>query len=164
MAITLFMPTRSSIGFIIDIPPDKSSTMPMKAKPLQHLSLSLLSSAESISFKIPDTSSQTPKYITAAVSYLTENFTRKITADELAATVGVGRTTLMTGFKKYMGVTMNEYVTGCRLKQAIKQMRSGSTIDEAAEECGYADGSCLIRVFKKRFGVTPMEYLGRKLR
>jgi len=110
------------------------------------------------------TSSQTPKYITAAVSYLTENFTRKITADELAATVGVGRTTLMTGFKKYMGVTMNEYVTGCRLKQAIKLLRAGSTIDEAAEKCGYADGSCLIRVFKKRFGVTPMEYLGRKLR
>ena len=110
------------------------------------------------------TSTQTPKYLTAAVSYLTEHFADRITADELAAHVGVGRTTLMTGFKKYMGVTMNEYITGCRLKHAIKLIRAESTLDEAAEECGYADGSCLIRIFKKRFGVTPMEYLGRKLR
>lgn len=108
------------------------------------------------------TSTATPAFITEAVSYLTEHYSDRITAQNLAEIIGIGRTTLMTGFKKYIGTTMNEYLTQCRLKNAIKLMRTGATIQEAAEKCGYADGCCLIRVFKKRFNVTPMEYLGKR--
>lgn len=110
------------------------------------------------------TSTATPEFITDAVTYLTEHYSERITAHALAETVGIGRTTLMNEFKKYIGTTVNEYLTQCRLKNAIKLMRSGATVQEAAENCGYADGCCLIRVFKKRFNVTPMEYIGKKHR
>ncbi|MBE6680030.1 MAG: helix-turn-helix domain-containing protein [Ruminococcaceae bacterium] len=110
------------------------------------------------------TSTSTPEFIADAVSYLTEHYAEKITAHELAEIIGIGRTTLMTEFKKYIGTTMNEYLTQCRLKNAIKLMRAGTTIQETAEKCGYSDGCCLIRVFKKRFNVTPMEYIGKKHR
>ncbi len=110
------------------------------------------------------TSTPTPNYIITAVNYLTENYAGRITAKELADIAGVGRTTLMTGFKKYIGTTVNEYITQCRLKHAIKLMRAGATVEDAAVQCGYADGCCLIRVFKNRFKVTPTEYIGKKHR
>ncbi len=106
----------------------------------------------------------TPEFIADAVSYLTEHYADRITAHDLAGILGIGRTTLMTEFKRYIGTTVNEYLTQCRLKNAIKLMRGGATIQKAAEQCGYADGCCLIRVFKKRFNVTPMEYIGKKHR
>lgn len=110
------------------------------------------------------TSTSTPEFIADAVSYLTEHYSEKITAQKLAEIIGIGRTTLMTEFKRYIGTTINEYLTQCRLKNAIKLMRAGETIQETAEKCGYADGCCLIRVFKKRFNVTPMKYIGKKHR
>ncbi len=110
------------------------------------------------------TGTATPEFIADAVSYLTEHYSEKITAHDLAEIIGIGRTTLMTAFKKYIGTTINEYLTQCRLKNAIKMMRAGATIGETAEKCGYADGCCLIRVFKKKFNVTPMEYIGKKHR
>ena len=110
------------------------------------------------------TSTATPGFVADAVSYLTEHYSDRITAHDLAGIIGIGRTTLMTEFKKYIGTTINEYLTRCRLKNAIKLLRDGATIGEAALKCGYADGCCLIRVFKKKFNVTPMEYIGKKHR
>ena len=100
-----------------------------------------------------------PAYVTGALAHITEHFAEKIVAAELAWTLGVGRTTLMTAFKKYTGTTVNDYVLQCRLKNAIQLLKSGMTEQEAAEACGFSDACNLIRAFKRHFKTTPRRYI-----
>ncbi|MBQ8409792.1 MAG: helix-turn-helix transcriptional regulator [Clostridia bacterium] len=100
-----------------------------------------------------------PEFVSGALSYLHEHYSEKIVAETLAWHLGIGRTTLMTAFKKYTGSTINEYLTDLRIKEANKLLQSGYTEQLTAEECGFGDTSSMIRCFKKRFNMTPKQYV-----
>ena len=61
IAITSFIPTKSSMGFMSESVPDISSTAPINANMCQQWNLSSLSSMESMNFKRPEKSSHIPK-------------------------------------------------------------------------------------------------------
>lgn len=96
-----------------------------------------------------------PPFITNALSYISTHFNEKIVALELAKQLNVSRTTLMQGFKKFTGTTINEYLLGCRLKKAVIMLEDGKQLWDIAETCGFTDAPNFIRAFKKHFGVTP---------
>jgi AraC-like DNA-binding protein len=100
-----------------------------------------------------------PGYIKEALSYVKENYGERIVAEELARSVNVGRTTLMTGFRKYVGVTLGEYLLKCRLIAAVELLSAGESERVCAERCGFGEVSSLIRSFKRRFGITPRKYI-----
>lgn len=104
-------------------------------------------------------SEELPPYVTAALSYLQENYAKKIVAADLAWSLQIGRTTLMTAFKRYTGRTLNEYLTGCRLTHAVKALQRGEPQQYVARSCGFGDSCNLIRAFRQRFGMTPGQYL-----
>lgn len=106
-----------------------------------------------------DHGTEVPAFINEALHYISEHFPEKITAASLAAEVGVSRTTLMTGFRRYTGTTLCEYLTRCRLRSAVNCLEAGMTEQDTAELCGFGSTCYLIRVFRKRFGTTPMEYV-----
>ena len=106
-----------------------------------------------------ETSEELPSYVSEALSYIQENYAQKIVSSDLAWRLGVGRTTLLTAFKKYTGATLNDYLTRYRLKQAISCLRQGKTQQDAAEICGFGDACNLIRAFKRCFDMTPGQYL-----
>ena len=106
-----------------------------------------------------DLGTEVPSFINEALHYISVHYPEKITAASLAETVGVGRTTLMTGVRHYTGTTLCEYLTRCRLRSAINCLKEGMTEQEAAEICGFGSTCYLIRVFRKQFGTTPVEYL-----
>lgn len=105
--------------------------------------------------------SQIPGFVTEALTYISAHCAEHIVAADLAESFGVSRTTLMTAFKKYAGVTVNEYLTRCRVKNAIALLRQGKTEQEVAETCGFTDACNLIRAFKRVFGLTPKQYLSK---
>lgn len=104
-------------------------------------------------------SQKIPKYIVGALSYINEHYDQKIVAERLAEQFYVSRTTLMTAFKKYTGVTLNDYILNFRLKRAIEELQGGKTVQETAEVCGFSDSSTLIRVFHRVYHMTPRQYL-----
>lgn len=104
----------------------------------------------------------TPPYIIEALSYIHRHYGEKILASALARQLHIGRTTLMTGFKRYTGSSLNEYLVSLRVKNAARLLRDGKNVQEAAEACGFADSGSLIRSFRKAYGVTPGKYLQKQ--
>lgn len=100
-----------------------------------------------------------PAFVADALLYIQENCCRKILSNELAWTLKVGRTTLMTAFKKYTGSTVNNYICDCRLKKAIEKLSEGELQNAVAESCGFGDACNMIRAFRRRFGMTPGQYM-----
>ena len=100
-----------------------------------------------------------PYYIIEALSYIQTHYPEHIVAEELAKRLHVGRTTLMTGFKKHTGSTLAGYLAGIRLKHARRMLEAGSGVQEAADACGFGDSGALIRSFKQAFGVTPGKFI-----
>ena len=100
-----------------------------------------------------------PQPICDALDYITRHYMEKIVAQELADMVHIGRTTLMTQFKKYTGKTLHEYVTSCRLKNAVMLLLEGKTEYDAAISCGFSDSSSFIQCFKRVYNTTPKQYI-----
>ncbi len=68
-------------------------------------------------------------------------------------------------FKKEVGVTPLEYMTGLRMKKAESLLSSAWSRDysvaEVAEMCGYSDPLYFSRVFNKHFGCSPSAFAKR---
>lgn len=61
-------------------------------------------------------------------------------------------------FKKYIGVTMTEYLNNIRLNYAVGLLRNtNKTISDIALELGFSSVSYFNVIFKKRYGVAPKE-------
>ena len=119
----------------------------------------LLSSLRDFAKSSRTASTGVPPYIIHALTYIDERFSEKITAETLARRLNIGRTTLMTAFKRYTGLTLNDYLVNVRLRNAIHLLREGLNVQETADRCGFGDSSSFIRSFKKEFGTTPRQYL-----
>ncbi len=66
-------------------------------------------------------------------------------------------------FKKETGVTPHEYLTRTRMN-AAQMLLSGTSrfdysINETSEMCGFSEPLYFSRVFKKRFGCSPSQYV-----
>lgn len=103
-----------------------------------------------------------PPYILHALTYLDEHCGERIVAADLAELLHIGRTTLMTEFKRHLGTTVIEYLTHCRLRRAEALLREGYSVENAASLCGFADTSGLSRAFKRCYGKSPRGYLAKK--
>lgn len=103
-----------------------------------------------------------PQYVMEALTYIEEHYAEKITADQLAQRLYIGRTSLMMSFKRETGVTFHRYLRSCRLKHAVHLLENGKSESEIAELCGFCDASNLVKIFKQEYGLTPKQYLLQK--
>lgn len=66
-------------------------------------------------------------------------------------------------FKKYMGITMTEYLNQIRLDYAINMIQTtNKNILDIAQELGFSSVSYFNVIFKKRYGITPLEARQKK--
>lgn len=91
--------------------------------------------------------------------YLDENYSRKISLDELADTFFINKYYLTRIFKDRFGTTVNNYILSKRITVSKKLLRfSDKKIDEIASDAGFGDAQYFCRTFKKIEGITPGEY------
>ena len=117
--------------------------------------ISLLSDLE----KSHDERTSIPQFISKAVDYINLHYAEKFTAEDLAWKLNIGRTTLLTSFKKYIGSTLNSYLIKCRIHHAVILLKNGKSEPEVAEAVGFGDSANMIRTFKRELGSTPMKYI-----
>lgn len=119
----------------------------------------LLSCLSELSGDADRVTKKAPSYVMEALSYLEEHYPERLTAQALARSLYIGRTALMTEFKRYVGCTVGDYLTGVRLRHAVRLLREGETLEHTAHVCGFSDSSSLVRVFRRQYGVPPRKYI-----
>lgn len=154
--LTLDEKTCDRLLAIIEAIQKETSPLRQKLLVLYLLSLAAENAPES---KTPAT---VPPLVSEALNYIAEHYGERIRAESMAWTLHVGRTTLMTTFKKHTGVTLNQYITNYRLKSAIEALKKGGSEPEVARACGFNDSCNMIRCFKKHLGRSPLRYLSEK--
>ncbi len=96
--------------------------------------------------------------ITAALNKINTEFSQSISVSELANSMHMSINTLERHFKKQIGITPREYIYQRRISNAASMLAFGSSVIEACEKSGFSDYSHFIALFKKRFGMTPLQY------
>ena len=97
--------------------------------------------------------------IVRAIEYISQNYSSKITIDEIASISMVSKYHFCREFKKKHGITIMEYVLKTRLIMAKALLEnSNKSINQISEECGFCSASYFSRVFKKKYGVSPSHY------
>ncbi|MFI7639722.1 cupin domain-containing protein [Nonomuraea sp. NPDC049400] len=84
------------------------------------------------------------------------------TVAQLAEVAAVSRSTLAARFKKAVGQSPLDYLTGWRIELAAERLgRGDQTVAMIAREVGYGSESALSNAFKRVTGASPREYRRR---
>lgn len=95
----------------------------------------------------------------AILGYLQQNFAQDISVASLSERFGLTPNYLSTLFKKRLGVKFTEYLTGLRLDEAKKLLRTTRRpARQIAGEVGYYSQSYFTKLFIDKVGCTPAEY------
>ncbi len=97
--------------------------------------------------------------ILKAQEYIELNFQEKISVDQLAELLSVGRRSLERRFKKATSNTISEYIQRVKVEAAKKSFESSrKTINEVMYDVNYTDNKAFRTVFRKVTGLSPIEY------
>ena len=97
-------------------------------------------------------------YVEYAATYIRENFASAKISD-VAAYIGIHRSYLTNIFKEKMGVSPQEYLMQCRMKQASALLlESNLSVQEVGQRVGYDNSLTFSKVFKTYYGESPKYY------
>lgn len=93
------------------------------------------------------------------IRYIKDNVMNKLTLDGLCEHFHTNRTTLSQIVREYTGLSTMAYVLEERLTQVLPDLLfTFVPIQDLAKKYGFRDHNYFIRVFKKRYGKTPLQY------
>lgn len=99
------------------------------------------------------------KLVSGIQSYIDKNYSNDLSMDDLTERFHVSRTYISRLLKKYTGQSFLEYLTDVRFRHVEELIASNKYKQyEIAEMVGYKDFGYYIKVFKKRYGITPNEF------
>ena len=96
------------------------------------------------------------RYVGRALALMHERPERDWTVEELAAAVGLSRSSLSQRFTDFIGQPPMQYLTRWRLTIAAQRLRSEkSSLARIAADSGYDSEAAFNRAFKRALGTTP---------
>lgn len=101
----------------------------------------------------------TDEAIKNAQNYIEQNSSEKITVEQLADSVALGKRSLERRFKLATNNTVLEYIHRVKIEFAKRSFEnSRKNINEVMFDVGYTDTKSFRTTFKKITGLTPIEY------
>lgn len=76
----------------------------------------------------------------------------------LCRTFFISRSRLNRDFAACFQTTPSAYIESCRMSEAKRLLQIGYSVQYTALHCGYTDVSYFIMRFRKKFGLTPLQY------
>ncbi|MBC7947804.1 MAG: helix-turn-helix domain-containing protein [Chitinophagaceae bacterium] len=100
--------------------------------------------------------------IKKAQEFIENNFQEKITVDQLASMLALGRRNLERRFKKATSNTVVEYIQRVKIEAAKLSLESSrENVNEVMYNVGYNDPKAFRTTFKRITGLSPLEYRGK---
>ena len=99
-----------------------------------------------------------PSDVTEALDFMDDRLSEDITVEDIARAAKVSVNTLERHFKDSLNAAPGAVLRKKRLISSLSQLRNGASVAEAAEKSGFADYSNYIQLFRKQFGMTPLQY------
>ena len=98
--------------------------------------------------------------IKKAIRYISQNFSRNLTLDEVADHVHLNSAYFSTLFKQSTGSSFKEYLNMVRIEESKRLLSNTDySIIDISLATGFEDQSYFSKVFKKYTGLTPKQYL-----
>lgn len=79
---------------------------------------------------------------------------------ELAAIAAMSRSTFADRFRRVVGQPPGDYLIEWRVGVAQGLLKRGQPVNLVAHQVGYENASAFARVFRKKVGTSPMQWLG----
>jgi len=97
-----------------------------------------------------------------AERFIWENYSRKLSLNEIADASGLSAPYFSTVFKEEMGENLSNYLNRLRVEKAAALLvASDLPISDIAITCGFEDQSWFSKIFKNNTGLTPGKYRER---
>lgn len=98
-------------------------------------------------------------YVMQALLFIRQYACQGIKTAQVAAYVGVSRSSLESHFRKERGCSVHDEILRFKLAAAAKGLASHEqAIADVAAQCGFTSAQYLHTVFRREFGCTPREY------
>ena len=104
-----------------------------------------------------------PKGVSAEIyrcmTFIQSHTNASIGLEDVAGEIGRSSSYVMRRFKAELGMSVGEYITKCKLEEACDLLIYGDrSLAEISAYLGYSSQSYFQNVFKKQFGMTPLQY------
>lgn len=102
-------------------------------------------------------------YLHIAKRYISANLHRnELSVEGIAGAIGLERSYLFRLFKDGLSMSVKDYIIKERLEKAADMFKSGITqVSIVAYSCGYADPLYFSNAFKKKYRMSPRDYIRR---
>ncbi|MCK3839234.1 MULTISPECIES: XylR family transcriptional regulator [Pseudomonas] len=98
-------------------------------------------------------------YVMQALLFIRQYACQGIKTDQVAAYVGVSRSSLEAHFRKVRGCSVHDEILRFKLAAAAKGLENQDlAIADIAARCGFTSAQYLHTVFRREFGCTPRQY------
>ncbi|HHW47881.1 MAG TPA: response regulator [Clostridiaceae bacterium] len=106
-----------------------------------------------------DVASSESEYVRQALTIIRNHYSENISLSYVARQINISSTYLSTLFKEETGEGFAQYLIRYRIEKAKALLREENIdIKEIVKLCGFSDYGYFFRIFKKKVGMTPMEY------
>ncbi len=99
-----------------------------------------------------------PRDVALALRYMDAHLAEDFDSKTLAAACNTSVNTLERHLKASLGISPFAMLRKKRLIASLEYLRNGDSITEAALKSGFGDYSNYIQLFRKQFGLTPLQY------
>lgn len=96
------------------------------------------------------------KQMVESKTYIDKHFSSDLNLDKISRKALVSKFHFIRLFKKYYGLTPNQYLQEVRIAKAKKLLQSGKSIDRVCTSVGFTSKTSFTTLFRKMTGITPL--------
>ena len=105
------------------------------------------------------TGAEVPQSIHAMIDFIYDHYTESIRLDELSDVSGYNKYYMCRLFKKYFGMSPQDYIIHLRILKAKELLRDTDiSIQAISDMVGIGDLNYFYRIYKARTGLSPGAY------
>lgn len=92
------------------------------------------------------------------LTYLQEHSAEELSLDQIAGSINICKSECCRFFKKYMNMTIFDYLLLLRIQNALPLLKQGESITHTAEAVGFSNTAYFGQIFKRYMNCTPSAY------